>query len=356
MARVGVGGCFFLLSWLRCWAATSQTTHIWQGFHHEWQRKVVDFETPHRFGSFRNWLVGDAFSVEFTTGVNGDFAFPETHFASAQVDAGYQAETGQISFTLEDELVKANNTALVQHAQVAPAGDLLLQGVAIEMKCIQPGVCNSNAVWPTKLMISLCGNGQAPCEVRFELGRGYTPAHGGGKPLNTRMQYNVTLQWLRVSDTKGKAVVSQFSRNSSIHDKNVASKASIKAGPGILGLRGFGFDMVESRKHNDLGRYLEGLDFSVFEWSYQEHEHQFQWSAGLWAPKASTYDSNLHSWLDVMVLPVPAQIEYNRVLNGTVCVDDKAFPQTFKCKKHGLPQQLSAEVPVPALTLPSIVI
>lgn len=351
MWHMNFRGCAFSLSWLMSWAVTPQTTHIWQGFHHEWERRDVGFETPHRLGSVRNWIVDDVASLEFTTGVNGDFAFPETRFASAQVEV----EQGQVTFVLEDELDKTNNTARVRHTQVAPDGDLLLQGFAVEMKCVEPGVCNSNAVWPTKFAMSLCGNGQSPCELQFELARGYTPTHGGGKPLNTRMQYNVTMQWLRVAKT-GQAVSGHLSRNSSIHDKTTGSWSKIEAGPGILGFRGFGFQMEESHKHNDLGRYMEGLDFSVFNWSYQEQLHQFQWSAGVWAPQISTYQSSLQSWLDLIVLPVSAPITYNQALNGTVCVDDKAFPKTFKCSKKGLRASLESEVPVPALSLPSTTI
>lgn len=339
-------------------ALDTQLTHIWQGFRHKWERRQYDFETPHRLGSFRNWLVDGVLSVEFTPGVNGDYAFPEAHFASTQLDS----LQGQVSFTMEDELVDANNTARVWHSEIAPAGDLLLQGIAVEMKCVEPGICNSNAVWPTTFSVSLCSSGQAPCKVHFELARGYTPAHGGGKPLNTRMQYNVTLQWMRVVGA-GTPVARRFSSNSSIHSEVVAKQASMNASAGILGFRGFGFQLVETKGHSDLGRYLEGLDFSISDWRFQEGQHSFAWSAGLWAPKSTTYNSDVKSWVDLMVLPaprgqMPATTVANRVLNGTVCMDDKAFPKTFKCSKKKLPKQLSVDVAVPPTMsqLPSIVV
>lgn len=37
------------------------------------------------------------------------------------------------------------------------------------------------------------------CPLYFGLGRGWTPSHGGGKPYNYQMAYNVTVFFLRVS-------------------------------------------------------------------------------------------------------------------------------------------------------------
>ena len=36
------------------------------------------------------------------------------------------------------------------------------------------------------------------CPLYFGLGRGWTPSHGGGKPYNYEMAYNVTVLYTRV--------------------------------------------------------------------------------------------------------------------------------------------------------------
>lgn len=34
----------------------AQSAFVWQGMEYQWLRKDLDFETPHRFGSFSNFL------------------------------------------------------------------------------------------------------------------------------------------------------------------------------------------------------------------------------------------------------------------------------------------------------------
>ncbi|KAK3242278.1 hypothetical protein CYMTET_48015 [Cymbomonas tetramitiformis] len=324
-------------------AADIPNAHVWHGFRHVWERRVAGFETPHRFGSFQNAISNESLYLEFTPGVNGDFAFPAAYFAD--VRAGATAH-GKIAFTLEDAIIAENNTARVRHTEPAPVGTTLLSGVSILMKCLTPGVCNSNAVWPTALTVSLDAGAPGGGFVLFELARGYTPSHGGGKPLSARMQYNVTLEYVTLPEAKGVTPI-RVEQKGDLHTAPARRSASVDAPAGVLGLTGFGFNLLETGGHKDLGRYLEGLDFSLGDWRYTSGHHNFSWAAGVWAPSATTADSNLLSWLDVTVVHAAgAEAAATQMLNGTVCMDDRAFPYVFRCHAHGLPQQFSTVIPL----------
>eukprot|EP01137_Pigoraptor_chileana_P021128 Opistho-2@84450 len=66
-------------------AATPRQTPflVWTGFDHQWQRQVLGFQTPHRMGTFANWIeltsdddsggVSATAHFSFTPGVDGDF-------------------------------------------------------------------------------------------------------------------------------------------------------------------------------------------------------------------------------------------------------------------------------------------
>lgn len=68
-----------------------QNTTVWQGFEHRWERRALKVvETPHRMGSFANYILNEEFNSTsqsfqanqtFTPGVNGDYSYPKTYFS-----------------------------------------------------------------------------------------------------------------------------------------------------------------------------------------------------------------------------------------------------------------------------------
>ena len=98
---------------LFCWFAiclSNPSGVLWQGFEHHWERRALGLvATPHRMGSFANYITNSDFSSStssvnfycaqlilvvlmfsfssfqvnqtFTPGVNGDYSYPKTYFS-----------------------------------------------------------------------------------------------------------------------------------------------------------------------------------------------------------------------------------------------------------------------------------
>jgi len=307
---------------MRNFVALGAGVHVWLGFDHEWERRAVGASTPHRLGAMQNWIDDSALHVGMGPGVNGDFAFPSGMFAIV----GSKARRGKVAFTLEDKIV--DNRAEVSHtAPGVPAG-AVLGGLELEMRCLpEAGTCNSNAVWPYRLSVQLGDEG-----ATFQIGRAWTPAKGGGKPLSAAMQYNVTVHWVDLGHGATMPKV-MHKLNSTLH-----KPSGWQLGTGPAALTGFGFELAD--KHDGkAGRYLEGLAFGARPGA----DHPWEWRADVWAPR-TVYDSPVQSFVELVDLPA---FESFGTLNGTVCADDKAFPYSFRCARRGLPRQLEAVVPLP---------
>ena len=72
----------------------------------------------------------------------------------------------------------------------------MINGFDIQMKCVGEE-CNSNGIWPFDFEIAIDKVRQTDEKTTFlfthKINRGWTPSHGGGKALNQKMQFNVTL-------------------------------------------------------------------------------------------------------------------------------------------------------------------
>ena len=157
---------------------------VWQGFHFQWLRRELGFETPHRLGSVasyiynvssacsmvdRNCSVFGTYQVQFTPGVSGDYAYPKAYyqFAAAVDPSLIELTSGNATFSFQDN----STTEPVLHASTShrvnitlplselSENQLLLQGFHIDMKCLPTSnhPCNSNAIWPYYFNISLAG-------------------------------------------------------------------------------------------------------------------------------------------------------------------------------------------------------
>ena len=168
---------------------------IWQGFHFQWLRREIGFETPHRLGSVASFVsnvsstcnttranptcsVFGTYHVQFTPGVSGDYAYPAVNYQiiAAKNPSKISIATGNKTFSFQDNsttdpVLHANTTRTVNITlELAnlplPQCQLLLQGFQVDMKCIATPdhPCNSNAIWPYYFNISLA----QPCVILAE--------------------------------------------------------------------------------------------------------------------------------------------------------------------------------------------
>ena len=159
---------------------------IWQGFHFQWLRRAIGFETPHRLGSVASFIsnvsstcdgtsanttcsVFGTYHVQFTPGVSGDYAYPAVNYQiiAAKNHSEIDIATGNKTFSFEDDsttdpVLHANTSRTVNITielanPLLPQCHLLLQGFQVDMKCIPTPdhPCNSNAIWPYYFNISL---------------------------------------------------------------------------------------------------------------------------------------------------------------------------------------------------------
>lgn len=177
-------------------AAASNAGLIWQGFHWTWLRKVLGFETPHRLGSAASQLtnfssnctpdgsprcaVGGTYGVQFSPGVDGDYAFPKVYYTGVVSRDGSLVRFlfGNWSFSFTDtstaDPVPHADTALLLNATIAlPTAldrsqtvSVSLQGFSLAMECIESTqhTCNSNATWTYYFNVSLVH----PCSISLD--------------------------------------------------------------------------------------------------------------------------------------------------------------------------------------------
>ena len=166
-----------------------QPAMIWQGFHFQWLRRELGFETPHRLGSFASYISnvtstcstprrGDGtcsalgtYHVQFTPGVSGDYAYPSVYYqAVTSTDASeIEIAVGNKTFSFRDNSTAepvphadtsryVNITIALSDSLSSPSrSQLLLRGFQVDMKCIVTAdhPCNSNAIWPYHFNLSV---------------------------------------------------------------------------------------------------------------------------------------------------------------------------------------------------------
>ena len=113
----------------------------------------------------------------------------------------------------------------------------------------------------------------------------------------------------------------------------------------VAGLRGFGFELLETKGEANRGRYLEQLSFSVAQGPVSGDSWGYTWSAGFVSPSVTTYASDVVYTVEPTMLAFGSGVGVTsqQSATGAVCEDDNI---TFKCSSKHLPQDLSDTVPV----------
>lgn len=370
--------------------ADSSNAFVWQGYRHAWQRTTLSFKTPHRLGSFSNYIHDETFNddsakaqstVTFTPGVNGDFAFPETYYGLVRSSGAVETSRFDVNFSLQDnatatdpdaqpearmnEVVQWSTPALSTSAQWA----VLLRGYKIDMHCDpdkQPagGECNSNGVWPFYLEVALeqcqLTEGRISCGVRFHLDRGNIPFHFRfSKPFNFVMNYNVTVGITVLQSTASSAFHATYAPDISVSQLRAFPASPVRGntylqGVGnsayssaITGIRGLSLQLNETLDVESLGRYLESIEANVEDLFYDpvSGKQQLAYSVGI-----STVVTVVPVTYSAAVSPVLLQFDSHTaaystaVNNGTICFSDQAFPFTFQCRLKGMRPTTTDEV------------
>merc|ERR1719158_456759 len=191
-------------------------------------------------------------------------------------------------------------------------------------------VCNSNGMWPFRLNVQLhdCGSSQAAagggggpvvaasCTLDLDVFRAWNPADVPPveKPFNYRLDFNVTVYLTAMGAAAGNASssfaatpLSSVTAKSTIHDGlvQVEEWAQGRAGyaGALVGLPGFGFELLETDGLKKLGRYMERLVFSaeVLDYEPSTGKTAVQWRMGFNAP-LTVFPCKVAYWLDTVLL------------------------------------------------------
>ena len=402
----------FLIITLKLYNITLQNiipSLLWQGFHYEWERKIVSFQTPHRMGSIGSTLRMSSFSekkikgfanLKFTPGVNGDFSYPITKFQILNFDSEkLKIENFEIKFFFSDEInsefeaFSTFNEFFEIEVGEEDEFESVLDGFDLEIKCIGDD-CNSNGIWPFRIDFladdcevseevgkfdtvndvlnkinendkennfdkknehygqehilkkerNLNIKKKLKCGARVIINRGWTPTNGGGKSLNSKMEYSITIK-LKLFSWKDKTIKiiknkiqkqkkSIFEIQKSTEKVNYNLKKNFV---GISAFKNFGFNLYNP-KYKKKGRYLTFLDFSIKSNNdYKRQIYSFDLNSTFFSPKRTTKDSFVDYNSEIVSFFFPndiLKIGNFEEIKGEVCVDD--LSTLFWCKFKGM--------------------
>lgn len=281
---------------------------VWQGFEHSWNRRVFgSFVVPHRVSSFATHLddiehVEDAEGVRSSgvvrfaqnTGVDGDWMEPRG-FATQVVARGIGVLRDARTYRFVDQVSadrsprafrRFHDMIVVDGATDDADAVALLEGMKIRSACMDgEEACNSDGLWPYRFLIELgpCSrvSGVLACPVVAEIGRAWTPNHGGlklieEKALSQRMSIEITVPFVVLSGTGDALSVERhvFENALGSNHAQITEAQQIPvplAGAGrfpsaTVGLTGLGFEFFPTGRRRDLahrGRYVGGWGLEV---------------------------------------------------------------------------------------------
>jgi hypothetical protein len=204
--------------------------YLWQGFEHDWKRRVFGvFRTPHRISQLISRILDElhefdpvAFRIAHqartdmsqSTGVDGDWMRPSIHYGIFhRPDIEVKRGVLRVEFTDDTESSgKGGNALSIVHGPFSFTSttwqifenhrtEVLLQGFSMKTECIAgeqgPESCNSNGIWPYRFKVELTdcqreirslstGEAHHDCGYHIEIGRAWTPNRGGLPPFETK--------------------------------------------------------------------------------------------------------------------------------------------------------------------------
>lgn len=327
------------LAVLVLFSALGHSTLTYQGFDFLWKREFASFETPHRVGPIANYIIPQSptqylLNVSFTPGVNGDWAFPGAHY-STYTGLGDSAEdlVFSVNVSWTDRVNTSTETAWFSTTAPLPQSTgkiAVLSGWRLDMQCDNiTGDCSeagmSEGIWPISFEIGLKGT-----NYTVTLLRGWTPTHGGGKPLTGAMAYRAVIYYQLISQGAAFEKPLSVHRNGDLHSQPEAVPVCLNTAlPTTFGIRRFKFELLETDGHKNLGRYFEGLFFYL-----KPANGCYNATMGLTAP-LTVYNSNYAAEMELqpITLAKNSSLESHYV-NGTICVSGTPPYGFFSCPDH----------------------
>ena len=230
-----------------------------------------------------------------------------------------------------------------------------MQGFSVEMKCIETGVCNSNASWVYRFELNITSfdTESSIAELLFTLGRAWAPSDGSGKPFNEFMDFNVTLYYVYVASpsTPAGESVDSFCVAATIFnpigEQTRVINGDFSSGHTLLGVSGFSWELFQTNNILQLGRYFEAVYFTIDGIvSQSASEVSYNVTIDILAPNPTTYAANLVHCLDVQAITLPADVAVSGIntASANICVNSDSV--TFKCLDVGMHEQETDSVPI----------
>lgn len=325
-------------------------------------------------------------TFDWAGGVDGDFAFPAV-FVAAVANDGILIVEDSATLTFTDKATRGDApeaATLIKktvrfddlpHPSSGATVEVLLRGVRIGMRCVEadqaPGDhCNSNGSWPIRMDVNIAPGCELTssfeftyldCNITFEFNRGWTPSKGGGKPFNYRLEYNVQLDvsiFVADQGVMHSTPLGELHESGEIHDA-LAATARQAGGRGgnafataVVGLHGFGFELLETDGNARRGRYMERLMFAVTspEGAYDPSLGTMTYSSMLvYGAPATVFASKVDKWIRPVLVQLggaSAAATSTASVNGTICFSSTAGATVpWSCSAHGFADRETITAP-----------
>ena len=359
---------------------TGQFLSIWQGMNHEWKRFIVDQvngRIPHRISTYENFIVPGLGSYQLTsrmgqnTGVDGNYMYPTSRAVAINTN-DLNVVQGSISLNWEDEVnegdvpVAKNRIEYEFELPDQPWREghttTFLQGFALNTTCdrsVESNGCNSDGMWPYLYHIALedCQPSEVVgtrCTLAVNISRAWTPNYGGFqligevKPLNKKLQYDLTVYYAGLSGAKEhiSARVKTIAKyeNALQEPNTVAQNLLLSADTtptqydeGLAAITGFGFMLTPADDINagwkmlgsdvrQRGRYIARQQFEILNSEYDKDTGLLDINVdlNLWAPN-TVVNGNFTAEMDLQLIELSNEnrIVDRKHLEGKICINSK---------------------------------
>jgi len=364
--------------------ASDHAALLWQGFQHDWLRKVLGaWSVPHRVSLIENrigevthaltaeGLVSEgAFHFAQSTGVDGDYMHPEGYLARVYAP-DLHVERGSVAFKFADQTADArvpkafrrfnHLIAVDAPVEVASHSVALFQGFSVRSRCLdEADVCNSDGLWPYRFLIEL-GTCEAVedltvCPLNVEIGRAWTPNRGGVKVIeekrvSERMSLDIDVHYVVLTgpaDTLSSkralfenALPSNHRMIFAEQVVPVPTGTSQMSDPrGAVGVSSFGFQFYPTGYERDLlhrGRYVGGwaLRLRMDGLDVERGVANIGHSGGIFLPKTVTSTGvSVELGMTVLQLGHPdARVTPGQEVAGLICSDSHGAPFFSRWKR-----------------------
>ena len=357
---------------------------LWQGFQHDWLRKVFGaWSVPHRVSLIENrigeathtltedGLVSEgAFHFAQSTGVDGDYMHPEGYVARVYAP-DLHVTRGSVAFTFADQTEdlrvpkafrrfnpRVGGADPVEEASHSVA---LFQGFSVRSRCLDAAdECNSDGLWPYRFLIELgtCEpvGDQTVCPLNVEIGRAWTPNRGGvkiieEKRVSERMSLDIDVHYVVLTGpadnlTSKRAV---FENALASNHRMIFAEQKVPVATGesgmsdpraTVGVSSFGFQFYPTGYHRDLlhrGRYVGGwaLRLRMDSLDPARGVATIGHSGGIFLPKTVTSTGvSIELGMTVLQLGHPeAQVTSGQAVAGLICSDSHGAPFFSRWKR-----------------------